>query len=284
LWELRALDANAGSGGLRAAHGKDSSMKTSVPRARIAARIAVLLAIGIAIGFAPTSTATEEEVREFADEGFEDDCLACHDESAKKPILPILATQHAVKADERTPLARPHECQTCHGPSAAHMEDDSTPVSVVFGLNAAPGPQNEVCLGCHQGGDRINWQASTHAASNDACASCHSIHAMEDPVMLKNRRPDTPINRPDQTAVCFQCHADKRAEINKASSHPVRDGLIACSDCHNPHGSMGPTSLQRPTVNETCFTCHAEKRGSMRLRLRTARPATRRTARITRRC
>jgi DmsE family decaheme c-type cytochrome len=36
---------------------------------------------------------------------------------------------------------------------------------------------------------------------------------------------------------------------------------MVCSDCHNPHGSVGPTLLVKKTVNETCFTCHAEKRG-----------------------
>ena len=34
-----------------------------------------------------------------------------------------------------------------------------------------------------------------------------------------------------------------------------------CSDCHNPHGSAGPTLLKKNTLNETCFLCHAEKRG-----------------------
>lgn len=232
-------------------------MRITVLRARFAAP----LAAAIALGTSPTALTADDEVSEYAEEGFEDDCLVCHDETAKYPILPILATQHAVKADERTPLAKQHECQTCHGPSAAHVEDETVPVAVVFGPNAPPGPQNEVCLGCHQGGDRINWQGSIHAASNVACASCHSIHVKEDRVMIKNRRPDTPVMRADQTAVCFQCHADKRADVNKASAHPLRDGVMACSDCHNPHGSMGPTNLQRPTLNETCFTCHAEKRG-----------------------
>ena len=36
---------------------------------------------------------------------------------------------------------------------------------------------------------------------------------------------------------------------------------MACSDCHNPHGSAGPKLLAKNTVNETCYTCHAEKRG-----------------------
>jgi len=226
-------------------------------------RIAAPLFFALAAGFAlnqPSRAAEESD--QYAEEGMADDCLTCHDESAKNPILPILATQHAVKADSRTPLAKQGECQTCHGPSAAHTEDpETTAVPIVFGAKAPADKQNAVCLGCHQGGDRINWQGSVHADANIACASCHTIHALEDPVLSKNRRPDTPVMRPGQLAVCLGCHADKRAEIQKTSSHPLRDGEIQCSDCHNPHGSMGPSNLVRPTLNETCFTCHAEKRG-----------------------
>jgi DmsE family decaheme c-type cytochrome len=216
--------------------------------------------VGVAVGFAWPIPASAIGPNAYADEDMSD-CLGCHDEDAKFPVLPILATQHAVKADGRTPLAQQYECQTCHGPSAAHLEDEEIPPPILFGSDAPPGPQNDVCLGCHQGGDRINWQGSVHAASNVACASCHSIHVQEDPVMVKNRRPDTPVMRGGQIAVCFQCHMEQRAEIHKTSSHPLRDGLISCSDCHNPHGSMGPTNLVKPTLNETCYTCHAEKRG-----------------------
>jgi DmsE family decaheme c-type cytochrome len=36
---------------------------------------------------------------------------------------------------------------------------------------------------------------------------------------------------------------------------------MACSDCHNPHGTVGPKLLVKNSVNDTCYTCHAEKRG-----------------------
>jgi len=201
-----------------------------------------------------------DETGEYAD-AEATDCLDCHDEDSKYPVLSILATQHAVKADSRSPLAQTHECQTCHGPSAAHMEDEDVPPAVVFGASHAPGPQNAVCLNCHQGGNRMNWQGSAHASSDVACTSCHVVHTHEDPVMIRDRRPDTPVHRQDQTAVCSECHRDKRAEMQKTSAHPLRDGLIACSDCHNPHGGVGTKNLAKPTVNETCFQCHAEKRG-----------------------
>jgi DmsE family decaheme c-type cytochrome len=47
----------------------------------------------------------------------------------------------------------------------------------------------------------------------------------------------------------------------KFSSHPLRFGAMACSDCHNPHDGNNDFLLQRSTVNLTCYLCHAEKRG-----------------------
>ena len=78
-------------------------MKTMIRHAGIA----TLLVFAVAVGFAlPRTAAAEPEA--YAEEEM-DDCLGCHDEDAKSPILPILATQHAVKADGRTPLALARE-------------------------------------------------------------------------------------------------------------------------------------------------------------------------------
>jgi len=201
-----------------------------------------------------------QETKAFSEDGT-DTCLECHDETEKYPVLSILSTPHAVLGDPRTPLAKQHGCETCHGPSAAHVDEESTPVDVVFGAEAPAEPQNEKCLSCHQGGLRMGWAGSKHDLQNVACAACHTVHAREDRVLAKNIDP-MKFNREGQASVCFQCHMEKRAQIqHRVSSHPLREGKINCSDCHNPHGSMGQPNLARPTLNETCYQCHAEKRG-----------------------
>ena len=53
----------------------------------------------------------------------------------------------------------------------------------------------------------------------------------------------------------------RRADFQKASTHPLRFGRMSCSDCHNAHGSTNAALLVKPTLNQTCFSCHAEKRG-----------------------
>ena len=124
-----------------------------------------------------------------------------------------------------------------------------------------PGPQNDACLSCHQGGKRMNWAGSAHDQQNVACASCHTAHAVQDPVLMKNIDPMV-FTRQGQASVCFQCHKETRAQVqNRVSSHPLREGKIDCSDCHNTHGTIATANLRRPTLNETCYQCHAEKRG-----------------------
>ena len=184
-------------------------------------------------------------------------CTRCHDASDRHPVLSILKSKHAVMADPNTPFAD-QACVTCHGASEKHMEapgeaTERASPEVVFGKDSDTpvAARNEVCLGCHNGGDRMHWNGSAHQFADLACASCHTIHTGSDPVLTTELQPD----------VCFNCHKNKRAETRRPFSHPIREGEMACSDCHNPHGTTGRALLVKSTVNETCYTCHAEKRG-----------------------
>ncbi len=184
-------------------------------------------------------------------------CTRCHDESDVWPVLSIYQTRHGVKADARTPT-----CQSCHGASESHLKGDPNQKGrarpdIVFGTKgqaykpSEAQAQNEECLTCHQSGLRMNWAGSQHQSSGIPCATCHAIHVKTDPVLNKVTQPE----------VCFNCHKEQRAQIRRISTHPIGAGKMACSDCHNPHGSTGPKLLVKNSVNETCYTCHAEKRG-----------------------
>jgi DmsE family decaheme c-type cytochrome len=120
---------------------------------------------------------------------------------------------------------------------------------------APVGTRNAVCLTCHEGSARINWQQGKHANNDVACTNCHTVHAQKDPVLVKNSQPEK----------CFTCHAQQRAESFQLSHHPIREGKVVCSDCHSVHGSPSsePGMLKEFTVNETCYNCHADKRGPM---------------------
>jgi DmsE family decaheme c-type cytochrome len=194
-------------------------------------------------------------------------CLTsnCHNEPK---VVGILQTPHAQTGDRHAPFGNGNAtgCGNCHGETGAHASGNKTenPVEVRYplvgvvykGVNIASPPEkrNAMCLACHQDGARMNWQGSAHESSNKACNDCHTIHTPKDQILLRRTQADK----------CFTCHVEQRADSLKYSHHPVREGKVTCSDCHNPHGSPGDTkALKEFTVNETCYNCHADKRGPM---------------------
>lgn len=185
-------------------------------------------------------------------------CTKCHDESENAPVLSIYQTKHGVKGDARTP-----SCQSCHGNSENHLKGanatskERPAPDVVFkkGTYAASGDDVRAgqCLTCHRDTKRHNWDGGAHQVNGVACNSCHQVHRPQDKVISKKTQPE----------VCYTCHKEQRADARKISHHPINEGKVVCSDCHNPHGSTGQKLLKKNTVNETCQSCHAEKRGPM---------------------
>jgi DmsE family decaheme c-type cytochrome len=184
--------------------------------------------------------------------GGEQACLKCHGGDPK--VRAVLESPMGRKGDARTPMAQ-LGCQSCHGLSDDHAAGRKPWPDIVFeGPNASPvKARNEVCLGCHMGGLRMNWEGSAHEENNKACTDCHTAHARKDPVLEKAT----------QAQRCFTCHVRQRAESFLYSHHPVREGLVVCSGCHNPHGGAGVDNLREFTINQTCYNCHADKRGPM---------------------
>ena len=207
-----------------------------------------------------TPELAEETVQRVLDAGpakkGADTCLKCHDEDNAYPIMPLFKTKHGTAVDPRTPFAN-DQCEACHGPGGEHQEepDDDEPKAPIFNFGKKAWTpvkqQNAMCLKCHQNHQRIDWIGSTHEFNEVSCASCHKIHVAKDPVM----------NRSQQAEVCFSCHANQRAKFFQASHHPVREGQMSCSECHNVHGEDGTGLKVAATSREKCTSCHAEKRG-----------------------
>ena len=145
---------------------------------------------------------------------------------------------------------------------------------------------SEQCDMCH---DNIykNFAAADHArlmaqgtnALDAGCESCHgpgSTHAesggdTKPPYTFTSGRSETSSYgahlalepaRSEET-VCYTCHADVRGQFNLPNHHPVPEGRMACSDCHDPHkGSIlagGGTSLL--SENDMCLRCHPAQQG-----------------------
>ena len=178
-------------------------------------------------------------------------CVTCHDE---EDLPDMSKTAHGFSADKRVP-----DCITCHGPSPTHARKPADvaerphPDRMFIRKFALPANERSaVCLSCHnKDSNRALWAGSQHDNADVACNSCHKIHGNRDKVLSKAT----------QAEVCYTCHKEQRAQMSRPSHHPVPEGKMACSDCHNPHGSAGPKLVKRDSINDTCFTCHAEKRG-----------------------
>lgn len=201
-------------------------------------------------------------------------CVSCHDaddlpDMGTSPHGPTLARKlppmtEAAQALRSRPMgdaANPAApaCVSCHGPSVAHMNKPAgasklPPPDVSFnGKAMSPAHErSEACVTCHNKEIKHTlWTGSQHQAADVACNACHKVHVKRDKV----------LSRATQAEVCITCHKEQRTQLNKPSHHPVFEGKMTCSDCHNSHGSAGPKLVKRDSINATCYTCHAEKRG-----------------------
>ncbi len=126
----------------------------------------------------------------------------------------------------------------------------------------APEEALNTCLACHSKDiSRANIRRSEHTEADVVCSNCHSIHKSPTPKFLLAKQ---------QRDLCYSCHASIRAQFEMPVKHRVNEGVIQCTDCHNPHGAFAAswgTGSSSALVNaaldneEPCLKCHVDKRG-----------------------
>jgi len=166
----------------------------------------------------------------------------------------LKGTKHAQVLDLRTPAAQKN-CESCHGPGQAHVDDEAKGHILKF-AKASPAEASAACLNCHSGGPHAGWIGSKHEARNLTCTTCHSVH---------HPMPATKqLVKSTETQLCATCHRTQVAKTERGVAHmPVREGKMACSSCHNPHGSISNVKNLKTgsSVAELCTSCHTEMRG-----------------------
>ncbi|MFC4527475.1 DmsE family decaheme c-type cytochrome [Dyella halodurans] len=180
-------------------------------------------------------------------------CVACHAQENIQASHSLHVISFRAGAANSGPQAA---CETCHGPGSVHAKDPTAPGSIIAYTHESKTPprvQAGVCLGCHAGGARQHWVGSVHENRGLSCSDCHNP--------MTRLSPEGLLAASSINEVCASCHQDIRAKFNRRSHMPLPEGQMACTDCHNPHGSITKPLLKTDTVNETCYTCHAEKRG-----------------------
>ena len=215
----------------------------------------LLLAMALAVIAAPVFAADEADRPDYSRK-VADTCFQCHDDQV---ALAVFRTKHAVPTDPNSPFGQDQlQCEACHGPGGDHAgrfrrgrERPAPDVMFGPGSTTPVAEQNAVCVDCHLGDTGFAWHGSAHDDDSIACSDCHTSHAERDPVLATAT----------QASVCFDCHQQQRTQSMKAYAHPVADGKMDCSGCHNTHGQTADVLLARATTNQTCFDCHAEMRG-----------------------
>ncbi len=173
-------------------------------------------------------------------------CATCHEDEVK-----------GFKNNPHTRLALEHRgkgvtCENCHGPAQAHIESGGVATKIFQFTKATPKQVSEKCLTCHAG-EHHNFERTAHGEALVGCTSCHSVHKFEEQTsMLKTKQPK----------LCYQCHTDVKAAFMQPFHHRVNEGLIKCTDCHDPHGTFQPDLLRlSATQDAICTKCHVETLG-----------------------
>lgn len=197
---------------------------------------------------------------------------------------------------DQTPHGSPeigNGCEGCHGAGAGHVRQMATATSpaaievgrsLIFSFDQSPSENAGRCIGCHEGNqDTQHFDHSEHQLNGVACQDCHSPHLTAagsadsgepglEPLIQRDFIRNAPLRREEdrwlnerllregQPDLCFGCHATIEGQFALPTHHPVPEGLVACTDCHNPHGSRNLLML-RSANSETCVGCHVEKRG-----------------------
>jgi DmsE family decaheme c-type cytochrome len=173
-------------------------------------------------------------------------CAACHEDISKK-----------FSSNPHWKLALTHggngvTCEGCHGPGKEHVDGGGDVTKILQFSKASAKQIDTTCLGCHAAA-HPNFERTAHGEAKVSCTGCHSVH---------NSVAETELLKVAQPKLCYGCHTDVKGAFEEPFHHKVNEGLMQCTDCHNPHGTF-KTNLLKSSAdqNAVCVKCHAETAG-----------------------
>ncbi len=195
-------------------------------------------------------------------------CATCHADVAKN-------FQHAFHQQQGV------TCEECHGNGSLHVDGGGEITKIITFKNRPAVDANGVCLSCHaQDENARHWTTGVHASNGVRCIDCHQVHsatvkseqpasssfdtATRDARNVNLVSPETNAmvkSRAEANEACLRCHSTQGAQLSMPYHHPLREGKMSCSDCHDAHGGTAGHNLRVANVNELCLSCHAQYRG-----------------------
>lgn len=193
-------------------------------------------------------------------------CAACHPEWNES----YLKSPHAGPLDDPSRPPDQRACEACHGPGQAHVDGGGGEAGDLrtFRDSDPATDRSAPCLRCHANESALHGFASgEHARADVACTDCHDPHGGVGRIMLKAGdalpEPLRGVTWREQeitSALCYRCHPEVRSAFAMPEHHKVPEGVVSCTDCHQPHGTP-ERSLLRAGDQRTCFTCHGDVEG-----------------------
>jgi DmsE family decaheme c-type cytochrome len=195
-----------------------------------------------------------------------DACAGCHADA----VASYQSSIHGKAGHAKTPAATTG-CASCHANTAEHVKAGGGKGGGGI-VNLSPSnkklpaaAKDAVCMGCHGDNRHLTfWDSGRHRKNDVSCSNCHNPHG-GDSALLRAENP--PIrgyvntSQVPQQEVCYQCHRDIRSLVMRPSHHPIPEGKVKCSSCHNPHGALSDKMVNNESVRDLCISCHADKRG-----------------------
>ena len=153
------------------------------------------------------------------------------------------------------------DCESCHGNGSLHAESQE-PEDIRF-------PDTTDCLACHERGrdTHLAWGTGEHARAGLLCSDCHNAHEPSrnnlrvlggTALAPRSAAPPGLFLGDSAVRICTECHEDVAARFQYPSHHPVNEGMLSCTSCHDPHGDSRVTKGDGTTL---CLSCHQAQAG-----------------------